>query len=192
MSGPPPWHMWGSSQGLSYDQSLIVNGVLVVPTSSQLVSVDYGRPDNWRYLVSAQLISIVGAPVVPLQVGFDVMIGIGRAMITLPELIVLNFAVAEQFAGNSKSTVRAGLNAVGLNNGLVANAPGVTDNYLETIPAQALKIVARAHTFGGGANAVTINLLVTAMVTPSAHVRPEWFKIGAGHEEFPGGEDHGT
>jgi hypothetical protein len=57
-------------------------------------------------------------------------------------------------------------------------------NVLQTVSAQSINVTARAVLTSAGTAAC--NVLVSAMFTPSTHVRPEWYEA-----EFPGNETKG-
>ena len=82
-----PWHMWGNTQRLSVPVELLVAGAPKLPgIAGQLVKISYGRPETWRWLLAARLLS--GPNNTPtffstLFIEFLMSTGIGRSAISL-------------------------------------------------------------------------------------------------------------
>lgn len=185
--GLPPWHMWGSTLAYQWPDNAVTPGIGATgPTplffvTPQLVNADYGRPENWQWFFAVQPTGgvIAGGGVV--GVNFQLTLGLGRASVVMPFFTTMTWAAAQWN------------NAIGQNQpiygsetqlALQANVPAVTTP-IKSLAAQSVRV--QAQCFGSGTSpGVNFTALISAMVAPSTHIRPEWFE-----GEFPGGEDHG-
>ena len=166
-TGSPPWHMWGNEVPVD----LVATGVPADVISTQLVNINYGRPDTWSWILWVRIDSDSGAgnPGV-LQVRFNLTAGVGRTKLTMD-----NFAT---FIWGPP-----------LPNPTMTWTTTTTDpqaRLLSDLPAQDIILNAKSIITGGAAPGTAIGLRIGAMFAPKSHVRPEWYE-----GRFPGGEDEG-
>ncbi len=83
-SGSPPWHMWGNQ----LEVNLVATAAPFDIESTQLVNINYGRPETWSWLFWAQVVadSGIGNPGV-VQVRFNLTTGVGRTRLTLADFV---------------------------------------------------------------------------------------------------------
>jgi hypothetical protein len=184
----PPWHMWGSTEGIQVLSP--GGGAPVVIATQQLARVSYKRPDTWRFLFFAQILSgqgVGGAPVAPggnLPVNFDVTVGIGRGRVTIKNFVQFNFAWAGAFAlniGEQKWATKTVQPALDDQN----NTPPILQP--DEIIAQDIQVDTNARLLTVATGDV-VQIQVGCMFAPNAHIRPEWnFK----EPKFNGGEQDG-
>lgn len=170
--GAPPWHLWG------HDLACIVQANAAgsfAATSQQLVRVDYGRPETWFFIFAALFNQQDTTNVTSVDVFFDLNLGTGRSVIVLPgfeHYTFLTAQVGQQIYSTQVVSPKR-------------NAGETVPNIIQTLSAESINVVARALLVATGPTA-PINMAVSAMFTPSTHVRPEWYE-----SRFPGGEDEG-
>lgn len=175
----PPWLMWGNSQVIDFDANILGTGGeggVDVPSSGQVARIDYGRPETWRFLLSAKLLNVNSASETgpTIQVTFDINIGVGRSQVWLTEF--------EQYTFPSPM-----LNGQMIWSTSVLGPPRIAGedpalNRVELLTAETIQVAARAN-FSNFTSTDHVQIEVTAMFTPNTHIRPEW------HEgEFYGGE----
>jgi hypothetical protein len=191
--GAVPWKMWGSSEVVSV-QSTGAGGTQVV---EQLASIQYRRPETWRFFLFARLLS--GPTAIPagnITCNFQLTTGVGRNIWNSspgnPSSTGANFgqfvwvipggATPGLLTSDSKYTsqVRTPLT----NDGDATSFRFLDQFVAETIQCSALLICATP--------AVGIfRLQVGAFFAPNTHVRPDWF---AAREQmkFRGAETGGT
>lgn len=175
--GMAPWHMWGNSQVVPVDSAAFG---FVVQSTNQLCRVTYKRPETWRWLFFARILSITPFPVplqqVGLQVDFDLTIGSGRTSVTLPsfERFVWEFDSTGQNARNQAiwSTFVDGPQKVQRN---IAPVPAAITNRIEQFTAQDIQLQARISATLLNNYVYTAQLEVSAYFAPNVHVRPDWF-----------------
>lgn len=188
--------MWGSSQAL--------NPTIQGPSgtsgqaSGQLARINYGRPENWRFLFGLEILQVPQeAPVftLNLNVNFDLIIGVGRSHFTISSfanfLIVGTPGQLVAGAGNNvfwTSKVQTRLN--------FGTAPelALVEN-IDVFPAEDIQCSARALAITGPSVHVgqPVALNVHAYFAPSTHVRPEWWTFAEGDEaRYRGAEQGGT
>jgi hypothetical protein len=168
----PPWHMWGAAKRID----VVSAGASGQGTSEQLVRINYGRPETWRFFLAAQTLEGTAAAG-SLIVAFNTTLGVGRSSVTVP-LGVFNFV----FAGAMPKTIKFASTSLGP---LVDDAQAAVPNLLDTIVAQDIQVQAQVVLVDAVVGH-TASVQCTALFAPEGHVRPEWFK-----EHFPGGEDKG-
>lgn len=169
-----PWHLWGSTE--SFDVISPGIGQVRVAATQQLARVRYKRPESFRFLFAASILSgqgVGGAPVAPggtLQVGFDVTSGIGRARVTLKNFAQFNF----QWVGAFATIVGAQKWASKVDQPNLddqAATPLVLDT--DTLIAQDIQVETHATVNTVAANDV-VQIAVSCSFAPNAHVRPDW------------------
>jgi len=190
-----PWHLWGNSQQLVVPADLFTN-----PDQHEqqftLIRVEYGRPDSWRFQLSA---SIIDAPQTGpseqanLLVYFELFAGVARSNMHIPFWVQF-----EAWDWNLGATVPRGdvKWATSAPSGLfqtwfdnqspqvVTTAPVLSD----IIVADHITIVAHAIFTTDIPNAGPATVEINGQVAPQTHIRPEWYKA---EPEFNGGEDEG-
>lgn len=169
--GLPPWHLWGNSQSITS----ITNGPPQFDSATQqLVRIDYGRPETWTFVFSALLTASAQNVASVIIVSFDLTIGVGRSTVSIPNFEQYQFAntdVGKQiFSTTVSAPKRTPTDAAG--------------NIISAFSAESIQCVARVVATANLSTQATVQ--VSAMFSPRAHVRPEWYS-----QHFPGGEDNG-
>ncbi len=174
---PPPWHMWGASQQFE----IISAPPTAVTVTKQLVRINYGRPETWRWFFAASIlggtVSAAGATVV---VVYDVTFGVGRSQSTI-RLGRFSFALAagaivpvQKFANN-------------INGPPHDDAVPLAPNVINSISAQDIQVAVTVQ-FLDVTAAEVIQVDVSGYFSPETHIRPEWM---ATPPLFPGDETKG-
>lgn len=165
--GMPPWHMWGNQLHIT----VTATGVPADVDSSQLINIDYGRPETWSWIMWYQVIADTGGgnPGV-LQVRFNLTTGIGRTKFTIPDFVF--FINGPPLPTPTMSYTTSTVDREGRN--------------LVDIVGQNIILNVTTVLTGGAAPGTQVDLLVGAMFAPKSHIRPEWFE-----GRFRGGENEG-
>jgi hypothetical protein len=201
-AGAEPWQMWGNTQELVAPPNAFTN-----PNAADkqvtLCRVTYGRPDTFRFLVSAFLKS---APATApgeqanASVWFELMTGIGRSSIILPFWIQLG-----SWQWNGGAPVPTGRGGQIWTNQAATGTPvfsvddqtpqvsWISTSYTDQIVGQDMTLVAHATFTTDIANVTEPAIFeVSGQFAPNTHVRPDWMQIDAGpREQFAGGEIKG-
>jgi len=167
--GLPPWHLWGGQ-----DQATLT--LAATAATLQLAKVNYNRPDTWSFLFFLQNINTNTGAAGAIQAHFDMIIGVGRYSVTLPDFAVLTVPIAAP-AGAFQWVTQAQQQGPGTG---VAPAPAFP--FIQEFPAETINCNARI-TSGGLAPGASVTVQVAAFFAPRSHIRPEWFK-----PDFSGGE----
>ena len=192
-----PWLMWGSAQ-----QVVISAGGPV--QSGQMVRINYGRPETWRFFFGAELLSVSAPPAADckLQVAFNVIPGIGRSSFDTTNTSNLLTPPGQLAFAFFQFLIPAGTQPLG---SIVTKrwtsavrAPKMDDDdttiapLLETLVAQDLQVAARVSQSTGGPN-ITAQFQLTAFFAPNVHIRPEWSMDGDPRNQlrYRGGEQNG-
>lgn|SRR5512147_482779 len=171
--GPPPWHMWGTSQAFQVRDS--------APQTSpiQLSNISYHRPETWRFFFEANVTATTISAGNFVEVYFDLRLGVGRS-----QVIIANF---ERYRFDISPTDR--VRQVWSNSVIAPSrdpgatpAPSALENVITQIPGQDIQVVTRAILGSIGANTV-VETSVSAFLSPISHQRPDWFR-----NQFIGGE----
>ena len=168
--------MWGTNQTLS------TSGTGAVSISQQIANVQFRMPTTWRFMFTADVLSIEGGSIVgDLLVDFDLGIGLGRSNQQVTNFCRFRFPVADLTAGVHKSrwTCRAPAPLCDPTTG--PDTQPQTENWVDQFPAESIQAVCRVTQLG--AAGATTNVIVSAAFSPQSHVRPEWFI-----RRFTGGE----
>ena len=176
----PPWLMWGNSQVIDFDANILGTGEggVLVPSPGQVARIAYGRPETWRFLLSAKLLNVGSfSEINSIEVFFDLNIGVGRSQVWLTDFEHYTFANPLKNNDIIWSTSVLGPART------VNEDPAL--NRTELLTAEAIQVAARAL-FVDFNPTDHVQVEVTAMFTPNTHVRPEWY-----NGDFPGGE-HNT
>lgn len=172
----PPWLMWGDSKQLEFTAPVGVGEGVDLPPTGQIIRVDYGRPETWRFLFFAQLLDVaVTSEIIDVDVYFDLVPGLGRVQSTLLNFEHYRFPVPLQNYQQIWSTSVVGP--------LRDPDDDRALNRVELLTFQSLSVNARAIVNGPNAGDHLI-IEVAAYFSPNVHVRPEWH-----NGMFPGSED---
>lgn len=159
-----PWHMWGTEQ-------VFQSSGQASATTLQLVRINYGRPETWRFLFTIRFPN--GTPAGNLAtILICGMFGVGRSVVTFDQqnpLLVLG-PVSSQQPGRqwSRSYYYA------------SNGDGTFDTApIYTIVAQDVQVYAIVLDSAG--KLIGYPVQISAQFAPNVHIRPDWF----------GGELHG-
>jgi hypothetical protein len=167
MIGVPPWHMWGNQLAIN----LVATGAPADVISSQLVNINYGRPETWTWLMWYQIVACSNPGAVGLiQVRFNLTVGVGRTKVTLPDFLLF-------------------INGPPLPGGGTIYATTTLDDQnrvVSDIVGQDIILNVNSIITGGVAPGTTLDLNVGAMFAPKSHVRPEWWE-----GQFRGEENNG-
>ena len=157
-----PWHLWGSSVVIAMPA---VSSTALATT--QLVRVNYKRPENWRFILSICYPNgSVGVPAGTVNLLFRFVAGIGRSNVGCGASWLYQYASSTGLIANAGRIIT---NFPSLKeDGITVDA---TMAPIEVIPAQDLQIWVDASTSGAAALTVVVSL----QVAPTTHIRPEWY-----------------
>lgn len=196
--GPPPWHMWGGS--IVATSTIPLTGV-AQNQGVQIAKVAYKRPESWNFLFYAELLA---TPAVQdtsvILVDFDIMIGIGRTVVTLgrsdtpaPEAgtseNTRGYARLRWDTANPRFDSQRKWTTVGTMPIPDDQEPTVGSRISEYFVAQDIQCKARVYV--SGTVGFTYRVAVSAMFAPRTHIRPDWFQ-DAPDLQFRGAEQGGT
>lgn len=179
---PPPWLLWGGQATLVMARPTGAGSFQQI--SQQLARVSYGRPDTWSFLLGYKVTAsdLVGAPYV-VQVGFDLTIGIGRAMTTL-----VQFGFFQSQNPSATSPIQW---ATRVPTPQMVFSDNTTIEQCDHFPAQDLQVqatvVASGVTAGTG---ITVELFT--YFAPRTHNRPEWYSNDPRDQQYRGNEQKGS
>lgn len=172
----PPWLMWGQSQGVQ----LAVTDVATVAAGNVLLgqqgaSVDYGRPDSWRFYIAAALLggNISGPRTI--RVSYDLTIGVGRGQSTIANFVVFQF---RQVAPGPLIAAQKWTSVSSPPPVLDDLAPLIVQPPIEVLTAQSLFITSKIQVPIVNLGDV-FNFQLDTFFAPNTHVRPEWYGKGA-------------
>lgn len=183
-SGMPPWHMWGNT--ILVPNVPFQNEVALPPMATgQLIKVAYKRPDTFHWVLAARIINAPAAPIglaVGLDIHFDLIIGLGRAQITLPDFEFFRWTWQNRPA---PTDIKYSTNVRTPPLVEVFPPPVViaddTRRLIDQITAQDIQLSCRllGDKDDGEINLATVE--VSAFFSPKNHFRPDWFL----QEPFP-------
>lgn len=163
--GLPPWHMWGSS----YILQSSVAGIATASTP-QLVRINYGRPECWRFL--AHVACPAGTPAgASATINFKAIMGIGRCSVTLSPLAQFVIGASIVIGASSWQT-----------RSFQPNFDGTltTTNPDDQMVAQDIQGWAELSL---NSQATNVPFQVSLMFGPNVHIRSDWYK-GIFEENF--------
>lgn len=196
-AGASPWQMWGNTQLVQLQANAFTTPNLFEKQIS-LLRVQYNRPETWRFLFAAHIVS-GGAATGPgenaqLAIWFELFTGIGRSAIKIPFWITLPI-----FNWSGGSAVPA--NLVEWTNQAATSdvATSFTDEtpqvvtrgqvFSDEIVGQDITVVAHVNYTTDVVAAPPINVEVSGQFAPNVHIRPDWLRVdGEMAEQFTGGE----
>lgn len=185
-----PWHLWGTS-------------VLVAPPiqgtaggdyglTGQLARINYGRPENWRFLFGIEVLSTPpGVYTLQLTVNFQLVVGVGRSHLQMPLFYQFSRSANHvNFDGQTFWTTKTNTQTNPLN---TANP---VEFEVESFPAEDIQCSAHAVAIVGAPGPLAglpVQCNLHAYFAPSTHVRPDWFTDAKGNgARFMGKETGGT
>jgi len=187
-----PWHMWGSSQSVQIPASA-ASGIL---GSTQLLRVNYKRPETWSFFFAARLSGAVVTAIpddVTVEVAIDVIAGVGRSIFDTSGRLLAGWPRFVSFfwdlpAPTNFSQIAPKWTTVGSR--VLLNDTDATDTIRpEWIVAEQLQASARVIVISPGGTSPAFQADITGFVAPRTHVRPDWF---AEQNMFRGNETGGT
>jgi hypothetical protein len=188
-----PWHLWGNSQQLTS----VIGGIgLTTAASGQLVRINYGRPETWRFLFGLTVDkppAATFAGTIDLFARFDLIVGIGRSVYQTFDHggdSFCNFRISDTAANLVGRTLWTCVTRPPFPIDGVAFQPPT-----DTIVAQDLQCSCRLQSAAGITPVAgqPITATVHAYFAPNVHIRPEWFSDMHGDEgRFRGAEQGGT
>lgn len=196
----PPWQLWGNTMVLTVQGSTFV-APNTGDVNQTLCRVSYGRPETWRFLFAAKLLSAPAMPVgkqANVGVWFDVLVGIGRAAVKIPFFMQLpswTWASGASAPINltnwaTHTTQQSTQAFVSLEYGsgsdtLFGNVQVPTD----LLPGQDITVTANSTFNTDLALPQVATVEVSCLLSPNNHVRPDWMLMDKSPaEQFPGGE----
>lgn len=213
-AGSAPWQMWGNTQLIAAPPNTFTDPN-VSEQKISLCRVAYNRPETWRFLLAAKLVSAPatgGGDQANVSLWFELMTGIGRSAIILPFWASLpgwqwNFGASVPVNltdwTNWTSGSNLGRTITDAFTSVTDETPPVTTTFpqilssftipTDTIIGQDMTLVAHVN-FVTDIPGVTQPAVVevSAQFAPNTHVRPDWMQVDAGpREQFPGGEIRG-
>lgn len=176
----PPWHMWGSTQ-----QQIInpasggASSPLVGGPAAQMCKVSYGRPETWHWVFSAKLIAgpdtnAVGEHVI-LVVHWDLIIGIGRASIIIPDFDQYQFDWNDGAAFPANRHIWS---TQTISPGKTFTAPPPTPagtSLVDSFVAQDIQLQARCVLQELSIPSAPVTVELSAQFSPKNHIRPDWY-----------------
>lgn len=189
----PPWHLWGNTQFLELAPQPLLTAF--TPTENTLVRASYGRPESWRFLFHMQNQREATANTLPgesaiLECSFDLIIGIGRSSVRIPDFVILQFEWGNGgFLFGSWTTYTTSARVVeSIQQTPITDPPARADVFV----AQDITIVGKLSYFTDSvvpAAVPTARVAISAQISPNTHVRPDWLLNDTQRaEQFPGGE----
>lgn len=177
-TGPVPWHMWGDSKVLEVPSS---SGAQGQGTSTQIVRINYKRPETWRFVFVAELLG-ANKPLATggsLIVTFPTTLGVGRSSVTLP-LGTMTFTLG---AGAVTPRIKYLTQDQGPP---VSDAAAAIENLTTTIVSEDIQVGGQA-VFADNTSGESLKVRLSAFFAPNAHIRPEWYL-----KQFSGNETDGN
>jgi len=164
--------MWGQSQGVQFavtDVATVAAGN--VSLGQQGASIDYGRPDSWRFFIGA---SILGGNITgprTMRVSFELTLGVGRGQLTIPDFVVFQF---RQVPGGALIPARKWTS--------LSSPPPVFDDLAPLILAPPVEVLTAQSIFITSKIQIPIvnlgdvfNFQLDTFFAPNTHVRPDWY-----------------
>jgi hypothetical protein len=197
-AGASPWQQWGNTQNISVPPDLFTNPN-VHEQQITLVRVQYNRPETWRFLFSARVLSGPGGPnhQSNVSVWFELITGIGRSAIRLPFWATLPEFAWNDAPGPFPTIIHHTSHAQDSNPifSFTNEDPQVltqTQQFADLVVGQDMTVVAHCSFTTNLVTEQPAIVEVSGQFAPNVHVRPDWFQLD-GHpgEQFAGGEVKG-
>lgn len=210
--GQPPWHLWGGEETITSAPSQLG---LAPKVAGQLVNIEYGRPESWRWVFVTTLLDmpspaagIGGVDFISVQVNYNVTIGVGRSQVRMPGFDFHRFVAYAPFGPPSpgaqrRSSVAPQFPRLGAPTTLpplaqyqdlrdpgyaqTATPAGNLENYIDLIVGQTVLVDCDVISGSSAGFLGSVSRVsAQAFFAPNMHFRPEWFL-----EDFRGGEEKG-
>jgi hypothetical protein len=160
--------MWGAGVALDLSGQQTVQPP--TPSTQQLARVSYARPETWRFFFSGQVLtSSVAAGGGGINVAFDLIIGVGRSVVTVRDFVVMGFPII----GTPADQIQIWATSAKLPPQLGGDT---SDHRIDTFISQDIQCNARVTFFTASLSHVQLQL--DAFFAPNVHLRPEWFQSG--------------
>ena len=183
-AGFPPWHMWGTKKTVEITQDASLQ---VARQSEQLVRINYKRPETWRWLFAAKLISKTAPGDITLFVNWNLTFGVGRSSTQFPAFEQYLFSTAA-IPINANDTIFSSTVSGRLRLQGVPAASQPATNVIETIAAQDIQLQTD-FVFASATAGEQCVVEVSAYFAPNTHIRPDWMlKSGSFLGEELGGQ----
>ena len=195
MNPAAPWTLWGKTEVLELRQ---IPPIRTATTTTQLVKVNYKRPESWRFFLAAQLLTgdPVPGPVTAVVVArYLLSVGIGRSSFTTQPNDVGNNGSAIAFGefrwsippgavpGDPNQFGNVKWTTVVSTPPLDDTAPTPVRKDVDVIVSEDIQIQGEAFVLVFPVATWKCTISMTAYVAPNVHVRPDWFV-----RMFKGGE----
>lgn len=185
-----PWHMWGSSQSVTF---LVSHTGRPALQTLQLARVNYRRPESWRFFFGARIThgsaAVILAPC-DIVVSFRCIVGVGRTMFQTPADVAPGTTLQiEQPIVRMQYQVPLGTvpgnqlyntkyTTQGLTPPLDDAAVATSQLPIQVLTAQDLQCSAdvtliQPASLPDGSN---FTVEVTALFAPATHIRPDWYQ----------------
>lgn len=196
-AGTPPWQLWGNTQPVSVPPDLFTNPNLHEQQIT-LLRISYKRPETWRFLFSARMLSGPGSDnhQSNVSVWFELLTGIGRSAIRIPFWVSLPQFSWNNLAGPSTAIVQWTTHATesGLQFSFDSQDPQVTwqtQILSDLIVGQDLTVVAHCSFTTNLETTTPAVVEVSGQLAPNVHTRPDWYRNAPDELVFPGAEVEG-
>jgi len=196
-AGASPWQMWGNTQPLTLQPNAFTNPNIFEQQIS-LLRVQYNRPETWRFLFAAHIVSggsATGAGQnANVALWFELFTGIGRSAIKIPFWVTMpgwswNNGLAVP-TNQVQWTNEAPTSDVSV--AISDQAPPVITRspiFSDEIVGQDITVVAHVNYVTDVPGALPIVVEVSGQFAPNVHVRPDWSRLDVpASEQFAGGE----
>ena len=196
MNPAAPWTLWGKTETLEIKQTPPIR---TATQTSQLVKVNYKRPESWRFFLGAYLLTGDPVPAGPLSAvvvaRYIVTVGVGRSSFATHPNDIGNNGSATAFGefrwkippgatpGDSNQFGNVKWTTVVSTPPLDDTAPEPVRKDVDVIVSEDIQIQGEAFTLIFPAPTWKCTISMTAYVAPNVHVRPDWFV-----RMFKGGE----
>lgn len=175
----PPWHMWG---GLVNFNASTTTPAFTFTSEQQLCRVEYHRPESWRFLFFARLLSSDNHSPATFSVEFNIIPGVGRASVNLTpfERFIFKLPIGPLPPGGQVE--KWSTTVIGPVRDDTAVVPPDVPNIVDSFMAQDIQISVRGAvslTVPGD----TLQAEMGCLIAPWHHARPDWH-----HHDFAGGE----
>ncbi len=178
--GIHPWHMWG---GLATVNSSTTTPAFTYSTTQQLCRVSYKRPESWRFLFFAKLLTSDNHSPATFEVDFNVIPGVGRGSVNLQpfEKFIFKLPIGPLPPGGQADKWSTSVNGPVRDDTSLVTVPNVVDSFV----AQDIQIsftAAVSLTVPGD----TLQAQVGCLLAPWHHARPDWVLRDFAGEELKG------
>lgn len=190
LSGNPPWTMWGDQKIIDIPPGLFEAGLVF--STTQIARINYKRPDTWRFLFEARLLSGGTGSVAPdactVFVNFDLIVGVGRSSTPLESFCEFTWS----WSGTNPPPI-AERRWSTFGQRPPRTSAGAAAYEIEQLVSQDIQCQVRCAGAVNYTPTVPIRVAVNAFFAPNVHVRPDWLQLDVPREaQFAGDETQGT